>query len=254
MQTTTKIRMTINAMHGILLLLLSVCIPSPLFAQQSLVLSAIENTPPLEMVSEVLRRAYQKIDITVEIIKMPGKRALRSSSAGLTDGEAFRYADIEVENQDLIRVDVVIRVDRMHLYTKRGEEFRVDGWKSIPKDYVIGYQRGLRFAEKHIKQYGLFAEAVNSTEQVFLQLSLGRIDVGIHGADGGLQIIQKHDLKNIVRLDPPIYEAHLYHYLHRKHALLVPKITTVLADMKAQGEFERIQASIDSATIQHLGD
>lgn len=207
------------------------------YAQEILVFSAIEQTRPVKAVGEVLRRAYQKIGIKIEILELPGVRGLKYSHEGQTDGEAFRTRGIETEYTDLIRIDVAVSADEMFLFVKQGKEFEVDGWESLPKEGLVGYQRGVKFVELNAAKYSIKTYHVDSTEQLFKMLDFGRVDAVISGSEMGAKNIRTLNLQNIIRLTPPIHTSVLYHYLHKKHAHLVPQITAVLQEMKASGEF-----------------
>lgn len=211
------------------------------YGQDTLVFSAVEGTRPAKIVGEVLRRAYQKIGITIEVLELPGKRGLIYSQDGNTDGDAFRTRGIEKEYNNLKRINVAVSVDEMYLFVKRGNEFPVNGWESVSKDIIVGYQSGVQFAEKDTAKYELKTQPVRNSEQLFQMLALGRVDAIIAGSAMGLRFIKEHDSQEIVRLAPPIHTSVLYHYLHKKHTDLVPKITAVLKEMETSGELQMIQ-------------
>lgn len=227
---------------GIITILIFTFLSALVYAQESLVFSAIEQTRPVKTVGEVLRRAYQKIGIRIEILELPGIRALKYSDGGETDGEVCRKQGIEKEYTNLIPIDVAVTADEMFLFVKRGNEFEfeVDGWESIPKGTVIGYQRGVKFVEKNTMKYSIEAHDVRSADQLFTMLDLGRVGAVISGSEMGSKVIKEHNLQEIVRLNPQIHTAVLYHYLHKKHAHLVPEITAVLKEMKDSGELQKI--------------
>ena len=215
------------------------------YAQDTLVFSAVAGTRPVKIVGEVLRRAYQKIGIRVELLELPGKRGLMYSQAGNTDGDAFRTREIEKEYTNLKRIDVVVSTDEMYLFVKRGNEFPVKGWESISKEIIVGYQRGVQFAEKNTLKYDINTQPGDSSSQLFQMLAAGRVDAIIVGSEAGCNVIKEHDFQEIVRLDPPIHTSVLYHYLHKKHDHLVPKITAVLKEMEASGELLMIQENAE---------
>jgi polar amino acid transport system substrate-binding protein len=213
----------------------------PALAQDTLVLSAVENAPSINTVGQVLQHAYRRLGINVTIRELPGLRGLQYSNRGITDGEAFRNSGIENEYPNLIRIDIPVRIDAMHLYVKQEKAFIVEGWDSIPKGYRLGYLRGVKFVEYAILKHGLFGHAVGSADQLFLQLKSDRNDVVVAGVEVGARLMSEHQVADIVRLEPPIHTAYLYHYLHSKHADLVPKITAVLKTMAAIGEIQTIR-------------
>lgn len=217
------------------------CFVSPVSAQGVLVFSAIEGVPPVNSITKILRQAYKKLGITIKIIEYPGLRGLQYSNAGETDGEAFRTAGIEEQYPNLVRIEVPIQADKMYLCVKPGKEFIVDGWESIPKNYVFGYQRGVKFAEYAVTKYEIQAESVRQPKQLILKLEAGRNDVVLLGIREHERFIKNQD---IIRLEPPITINSLYHYLHIKHVALVPQITAELKKMETSGEIKKIQEQI----------
>jgi polar amino acid transport system substrate-binding protein len=236
----------VNSLKKLLSLLISslfiwvVITPVSLYAQSTLIFSTIDTPLNIEVEEAILHRAYQRLGIEVSLLPMPAKRALRSANTGMTDGEAARVTSIEQEYPNLIRVDVPIRVLPMHLYVRAGAEFSVNGWDSIPDDYVIGFRRGIKFAEYAISKHHL-KSITNSDEKGLLeQLSKGLIEIVVAHPAVAEKWIEELQLQDIVRLDPPIHVSYLYHYLHKKHAHLVPEISRVLQEMERSGLIQEI--------------
>lgn len=211
------------------------------YAQDNLVFSAVERTHTAKFVGETLRKAYQNIGIRIEIIEFPGERGLKYAHEGETDGVLFRTQEIEKKYTNLERINVPVRVDEMYLFVKRGNEFPVEGWESISEETVIGYQRGVKFVQNNSEKSGIKTYPVTSSVQLFKMLNYGRVDAIISGSTAGSRLIKEYDCQDIVRLDPPIHTSVLYHYLHKRHAYLVPKITAVMNEMKERGEFQMIE-------------
>ena len=57
-------------------------------------------------------------------------------------------------------------------------------------------------------------------------------------------------LQEITLLQPPIQRDNLYHYLHSKHAALVPKITAVLQEMEEEGLIQRIKEELETEVFE----
>jgi polar amino acid transport system substrate-binding protein len=56
---------------------------------------------------------------------------------------------------------------------------------------------------------------------------------------GGLWWIRAHGVAAHA-LEPPIAVREMYLYLNKKHAALIPRISAALAQMKEDGEYQRI--------------
>jgi len=210
-------------------------------AQETLVFSAVKGTSPTKIIQKTLQHAYQKIGIRIELKELPGERGLIYSQKGITDGVAFRTKEIEQQFNNLKRIDVPLSVDEMFFFVKRGNEFQVEGWQSVPKGQILAYQRGVKFAQNNTAKFAIKTYTVADSDQLFLLLKYDRVDVVIAGATMGSRIIKEMNLQEIVRLSPPIHTSVLYHYLHKKHDHIIAKISAVLKDMESSGELQMIQ-------------
>lgn len=214
-------------------LFLALLIPTQLSAQSNLTFSMIEGSPPGGQAEAILRAAYGRLGIKVAFEYLPAKRSLLNSGTGVTDGEAFRMKGVDKEYPDLIRIDVPILIDPIHFYVTPGKEFPVDGWQSIPKDYILGYRRGVKFIENAIAKYSIKSIANNNEFYSLRQLDAGYVTVIVGHPERFAKLASRIPTVQIVRLDPPVQIVPLYHYLHKKHLAFVPEITRVLSEMMA---------------------
>jgi hypothetical protein len=72
--------------------LLSIAFPA--YAGDTLIISAVKGDPRITSIGEVLRKAYERLGITIKILALPGKRALEYVNDGKTDGEMVRIEGI----------------------------------------------------------------------------------------------------------------------------------------------------------------
>lgn len=120
----------------------------------------------------------------------------------------------------------------------KNTQFPVQGWQSL-EPYKIGIRRGAKIVEVNTK--GMKRHVVSQYEQLFKLLDIGRIDIAVTSRVQGLTLIQKFDLEGFKILEPPLKTTNLYHYLHKKHENLVPKITASLQEMEKKGEILKIR-------------
>lgn len=199
-----------------------------LHSQNRLVFSAVENSPPVITVGQLLKEAYSRLGIEIEILELPGERALSYSNTGKTDGETFRISGIESDYPNLIKIEVPVQIDQMYVYVTKGKEFTVNGWESIPKNYVLGYKTGLKYIDYAVERYQIKHYSIRSLEQIFKMLYSGRIDLIVAGEEQGKRYLSSYEYRDIRLLKPSIQENYLYHYLNKRHIDLVPKITEEL--------------------------
>ncbi|MDN3719794.1 hypothetical protein QW131_12980 [Roseibium salinum] len=76
--------------------------------QQRLVLSTIEGTPNGVIGAAVLKAAYGKLGIDLDIYYTSGKRSLLVAASGSVDGEVLRVGTVSEMHPTLIRIGVPI--------------------------------------------------------------------------------------------------------------------------------------------------
>ena len=108
----------------------------PSEAQERLVLVTPPNTVDTVISEVITRKAYKRIGIDVEILKVPGERALRMANSGKADGEVQRIDGISANYHNLISVRPAINYTQGTAFT-RSKTFVVEGWNSL-RPYKIG--------------------------------------------------------------------------------------------------------------------
>ena len=220
-------------------------ITSPVCAQEPLVLSKPDD-PIAEVSSKVLREAYQRIGIQIQMKTLPAERGLVQSNQGMIDGEVNRIQGIESTYSNLIMVPVAINTFEGVVFTKK-VTFPVTGWDSL-RPYNIGVRIGTKFAEQGTE--GMNVESVTTNEQLLLKLYAGRNDVIVTSRIEGLGQIKRLQLKGVKVIEPPLVTEKLYHYLHKKHAAMIPGIAKVLREMAAEGRIQAIQEQAIAELLQ----
>ena len=207
-------------------------------AGKSMVFSTIEGGSVAPIVTSILTSAYAELGIDVEFKFYPPSRGVLIADAGLYDGEAFRGMDFIGEDTNLLPVMVVIIEVDWWVYAK-DIQFEVDGYKSLAT-YSVSSRRGILAAD-NILQYARKKQMLNTFEQTLLTLDAGRVDLAIIPARVAFAILKDKPM-DIYPLSPPIRVDKLYHFLHKKHKKLIPKITETLKRMEKNGVMKRIWA------------
>ncbi len=210
---------------------------SSLHAQQTLIFSTIVNSNSAKISEQVIREAYRRLGFDIEVVAMPARRALEVSNDGEVDGELHRIYGLDKRWKNLVRVPNKVNVLEATVFTKR-VKFDVAGWNSI-KPYVVGVRRGIQFSNRNTD--GMSRQIVNSIQSLFDILKFDRVEVVVTSLVNGLSELKEAKLSMIRPLSPSIEIYPLYHYLHKKHLSLVPKVNAVLEDMKNEGLIERIR-------------
>lgn len=81
-------------------------------------------------------------------------------------------------------------------------------------------------------------------ERLFQMLDQGRLDTVLEHSLIGDVLIEKAHFTTINKLSPPLIAVPGYSFIHKKHQALIPGIAQSLAEMKADGSFEKIRADV----------
>ncbi|MBB4844181.1 polar amino acid transport system substrate-binding protein [Paucibacter oligotrophus] len=216
-------------------------LPQSARAQPLMRISTLLEGDPATLIAErVMREAYLRLGIALEVQAMPGERSLISANSGETDGELYRKMGIDKSYPQLIRVPVPLQTYEIVVFTKL-EPFKVEGWESL-RPYKIGFVKGIKIIEE--KTLGMQAESVATMHQAFTKLDRGRSELVLANRVTGLASLRAHQFQGVKVLLPPLASFFVYHYLNKKHAALVPKLSEVLKHMEQERTLQRIKEDV----------
>jgi ABC-type amino acid transport substrate-binding protein len=219
--------------------------------QATLRIARIEAIPDQLVGAAILEAIYRHLDIRLEFVDMPAKRALLESSEGRVDGEIQRVLDVGSEYPTLIAVRPSVNYIEPSAFVTRAD-FRVDGWRSVAP-YSIGIVRGVGSSERGTKGMSR-VEAVTTMDQLMGMLADGRVEVAVNDRFSGELVCKRLHLDATIHaLSPAIERIPLYHFLNERHRDLVPRVEAVVREMTASGELERIRADAQAQLIKAAG-
>ena len=191
----------------------------------------------------VLREAYEELGIEIIVDAVPADIGLDMSVRGESDGEVYRPSGLDERFGGLIRVPTALAA------TATVAVFPADGSVSVVGlDDLSGYRvvRVAGMVPSEVTTEGLAnVQLVDSCNDVLRALIDGQADVGVVSWVDILVAINEQGLEDDVQVSSPLHMSYLYHYLHERHALLVPRIGAVLARMAATGKIAEIRASYE---------
>jgi polar amino acid transport system substrate-binding protein len=212
----------------------------PSHAPLTLRLARLEGVPDQWIGGEILRLAYARLGINLQFVAVPALRSLVESSEGRLDGEVQRILGVETQYPTLLAVKPSINFIEPAVFVKK-LDFKVQGWPSIAS-YHVGIVRGVGSSEAGTRGMRRVT-AVPSMEALMRMLAAERIELAVNDRLSGQLILRQLQLQGEIHpLDPPLQHIPLYHFLHVRHAELLPRIEEVLRAMEASGELERIRS------------
>ncbi|MFV0347910.1 MAG: substrate-binding periplasmic protein [Halodesulfovibrio sp.] len=218
--------------RAVIIILLLTCVPAMAGSYR---ISAFDMETAM-VLGPIVTEAYRRIGADIELVTLPGERALVMANRGEVDGELARVPLIGELYPNLLPVPVPIG-------TYDGVVFAhdsvppVQGWEDLRK-YRIGVEIGVKFAETGTK--GMDVMSFGDRRKLFEMLELGRIDVVVHLRETGEAELRVLGIKDVHAQKTPLTTLVMYHYVHRKHADLIPLLTKALKDMEQDGTMEAL--------------
>lgn len=228
-------------MNVLLSCLLGLSISSPLTAQtpaQKTMKIAVMDIPDHILIRRIIEKAYKELDIKVEFVELPGKRALAESSSGHLDGELSRIYDVGLEYPSLVRVPTPMYWFTPVAYSHL-DKLDLKGSDSLKK-YRIGIMIGMYYTEQAANEFGKVT-LIDDLQRLYQLLNRGRIDIVLDSDINGRYYMKKNGYKNVHPITPKLSRINAYHYVHEKHKTLVPKLDKVFTAMKKSGELEKMR-------------
>ena len=214
-------------------------------AQEPIVVTVVTKGAFTEAGKNIVGEAYKRIGVPVVFRDQPGERALVNTNDGKTDGELFRIDKINTRYPNLIQIPVSYIPDEVAVFSKL--DIEVSDWASI-KNYSTAVRRGDKFIEDSTE--GMERHFVTDDINSFKMLELDRVQVVVASRWDGLEYINAIGSKSIKALSPSIVTNPLFHYLHYKHAELVPRLTVAIKEMHDDGTIKRLLAEAEASIFE----
>lgn len=183
--------------------------------------------------------AFKRLGIPVQIVNYTLARRTVMAEEGLIDGEASRIQAYGNAHPELIRVEVPVMDFTFSLFAAK-PELRLQRVEDLAASGIlVEYRRGVLMCENTLKKFvpPERLSDVPASDQGVKKLAAGRTDVFCDIDLYVRQALNSPELKDVsnVRKLLNIASVPTYPYLNRKHTDLVPRLTAVLKQMKAEG-------------------
>ncbi len=189
----------------------------------------------------IVKEAFRRIGMQVSIVHLPAERALVNANEGIDDGNFVRIAGLEKKYPNLVMVPEKICDFEFAAFTKN-PMIKIEDWDSL-KPYNVGIINGWKILEANIVGTKSLTK-VRSDEALFDLLMHDQADLIVFDRIQGKAMIKKSRLTGVKVLQPLLAKRDMYLYLNVRHAGLVPKVGTVLQEMKRDRTLELIMQSV----------
>lgn len=225
-------KIIIGHCYLVLALLLSTASAADSSLPSSYQFASIEYLLEQEVAREVIPQIYQGLGINVDVLPLPANRAQYVAVSGQVDGEVMRIWRYGEDNPTMLRVPTP------YYYVETMAFVRADSGIVIrePKElepYRVVKIRGIKHTSNITAGLPRVRD-VDSTKMMFELLQNNKADVALTNHLDGQIMMKRYHFDNITSMSTHLGHLVLYHYLHPKHARLLPVI---------DAEFKRIKAS-----------
>ncbi|WP_163832136.1 substrate-binding periplasmic protein [Spartinivicinus ruber] len=185
----------------------------------------------------LLKELFNRLDIKVELIRLPAERALHMANDGVSDGEIPRIAGLQKKYQNLIQVPESV-IDYHFVGFMRQPVITDMKWGSL-KSVKVGMIIGWKIYENNVPPSAEITK-VSSPKQLMQMANYGRVDIALYERYAGRYIIKHHHFKLLAESKPPLAIKPMFLYVHNKHKAIVNLLAKALRKMKTDGTWHKI--------------
>lgn len=209
--------------------------------------NSIQNLAEQQIGAIILPEIYHKLGLEIVIHPLPGKRAQMEVINGKADGEIMRIWIYGQETPSVIRVPTPyyhLETTAFVLKNSGNTVSCIDDLKRYTLAKVSGVKHTSNITEGMQNVYDL-----GSTEQMMKFLHSGRADVALTNTINGILELRRLKITDIVPSGSPLETLDLFHYIHKDHKELIPRIDAVIKEMIESGELQDLILKAESEII-----
>ena len=227
----------------ILLLLIVFCLTN-LNAKEKIYLTTFKNSGMGHVQQQILKELYTRLGYDLEIVELPGRRAIMMSNSGESDGEVARVPMVRQKFKNLMMIPIPLHNIKFALFvTEDKKHIKINNYDELMK-YDVVTMRGYIIIEKLFKERNKELKVLNTYKQILLTLKSHRADVALLTYLDALNSLKFHNIKGLKLLKPFVGEMPVYHFVHKKNKHLIPKLTKMLEKMEEEGRLKEIENEV----------
>lgn len=229
-------------------LILCFSLITPAIASTKMVFTTYPGSGMTLVEKPIVEDLYSRLGMAVEVVSLPAERSLLMSNSGKFDGELGRLEIIGKNYKNLIMIPVPLEyIKNTALVSKTNVD--LSGYESL-KPYTVVALNGYKYFEDMLIKHKIEHVLVTHFEQIFQLLEKGRVDIALTTELDALKFMSIRHSSSI-RLLPNVFDKlPTYHFIHRKHAHLVEKLTTELKRMHQEKIPETIREDVKNSLLK----
>jgi polar amino acid transport system substrate-binding protein len=228
----------IKGLAGLIVgLVILIASPQSPAAQETLRIAAISNAALVKKGVAVLQEVYRHAGLHAVFEYMPAARSIKTANSGRMDGEALRSKDAAAKYPNLVRVAVPVAKGELvawalHDIGPINESFDITKFR-------VALMNGDVLAQRIAGEARVYN--VRSYNQAAGMLLKNRIDFVLAWRRSFTTIVSASPKFSQIRpVSKDLFVTEGYHYLHKKHTNLVPRLERSLRELWANGRMDEM--------------
>ena len=157
----------------------------------------------------------------------------------------WSYGD---ENSNTIRVPTPYYYLETMPFVLKNADITIHSPQDL-RQYRLSKIRGVKHTNNITKGLSHVYD-MSSTEDMFKLLFNGKVDVVLTNTLDGELVLSRLNLSDAVEKQTPLARLPLYHYIHKKHKSLIPKINREILRMKMSGELDQLISLAEQIIVE----
>lgn len=108
------------------------------------------------------------------------------------------------------------------------------------KNYNTGVPRGHLALMKLARQKGIKLNEFKDLANAFRMMKENRLDLVFMNRTLAEEIVTKLELENKLKISEPVHEVVTYHFVHKRHRTLAPKLARIFQEMHEDGTSQKL--------------
>jgi polar amino acid transport system substrate-binding protein len=201
-----------------------------------------QDSPAGKFLDLVYTEAFKRMGMIFVYKTFPAKRSSFMSDTGKVDGELSRIYSYNEVHPNLVRVEEPHWTSGF-IAAASDTSIHLAGWDSLKNtDYKVTYMAGIKGCEtnlpKVVRPENL--DIIMHTSHGYRMVLKGRADIHIGSEMDMLSVLESDEFRGLALEIVGVMDKFTGHaFLNEKHQELVPKLSSVLKEMKKEGLFEK---------------
>jgi ABC-type amino acid transport substrate-binding protein len=212
--------------------ILLACLAMPVQAKAGghLIFGVSEQMAFSDNARQLLQRVYSSLGYTLEFRPIPMLRSLKEANNGRLDGEICRMQAIASQYANLVRVGVPLCT--IQVVAVAAQPLELSGWEDFA-DLRVARRRGAVGLNSMLPSEATVMVAPD-VQKALDFVAGGRVDVALLARSNIYPWMHASQYKQLHVIPLQFGRISLYHYLHKDHADLVPRVESALRDLLSQ--------------------